>query len=75
VESNARDLILTVWTVMDSHLEHTASIVNALVDTLDDDERKQDVLSSWKGFVVEVISRSNCLPYMLNIVTAKATSP
>ena len=54
-ESNARDLILTVWNVMDCHLEHTASIVNALVDTLDEEEKKQDVLSSWKGFVIEVI--------------------
>lgn len=60
---------------MDSHLEHTASIVNALVDTLDEEEKKQDVLSSWKGFVVEVILCSNYLHSMLNIVTAKATGP
>lgn len=53
-ESNARDLILTVWNVMDRHLEHTESIVNALVDTLDEEEKKQDILSSWKGFVIEV---------------------
>jgi hypothetical protein len=53
-ESNARDLILTVWNVMDCQLEHTASVVNALVDTLDEEEKKQEVLASWKGFVVEV---------------------
>jgi hypothetical protein len=53
---------------MDCHLEHTASIVNALVDTLDEEEKKQEVLSSWKGFVVEVILRSNCFPSMHSIL-------
>lgn len=53
-ESSARDFILTVWNVMDRHLEHTASVINASVDFLDEEDRKQNILSSWRGFVVEV---------------------
>ncbi|KAF9532795.1 hypothetical protein CPB83DRAFT_784026 [Crepidotus variabilis] len=52
-ESTARDLILTIWNVLDCNLEQTASIVNAFVDLVDDDEKKQDILGSWKGFAVE----------------------
>ncbi|KDR73781.1 hypothetical protein GALMADRAFT_251582 [Galerina marginata CBS 339.88] len=52
-ESSARDLILTIWNVMDRNLEHTASIVNAFIDLVDEEEKKQDLLSSWKGFAIE----------------------
>ncbi|KAF5377479.1 hypothetical protein D9615_005368 [Tricholomella constricta] len=52
-ESSAKDLISNVWNVLDQNLEHTASIVNAFVDLLDQEEKKQDLLSSWKGFIVE----------------------
>ena len=55
-ESTARDLILTIWNVLDQNLEHTASIVNAFVDLLDQEEKKQDLLASWKGFAIEVCS-------------------
>lgn len=55
-ESSAKDLILTVWNVLDMNLEQTASIVNAFVDLLDDEEKKQDILGSWKGFAIEVHS-------------------
>ena len=74
-ESNARDLILTTWNVMDCHLEHTASIVNALVDTLDEEEKKQDVLASWKGFVVEVILRSKIPQTLLILLQQKSQFP
>lgn len=57
-ESSAKDLILTVWNVLDMNLEQTASIVNAFVDLLDDEEKKQDILGSWKGFAIEVCSFS-----------------
>lgn len=61
---------------MDCHLEHTASIVNALVDTLDEEDKKQDVLSSWKGFVVEVISHSiSCLPMFSRFLKQKKQFP
>lgn len=53
-ESSARDLISTIWNVLDQNLEQTASIVNAFVDILDQEEKKQDLLSSWKGFAIEV---------------------
>ena len=53
-ESTPRDLILTIWNVVDSNLEHTASLVNAFIDLLDEEEKKQDLLASWRGFVIEV---------------------
>ncbi|KAG6819490.1 hypothetical protein H0H93_011347 [Arthromyces matolae] len=34
-------------------LENTASIINAFVDLLDSEEKKLDLLASWKGFEVE----------------------
>ncbi|TFK36394.1 hypothetical protein BDQ12DRAFT_249403 [Crucibulum laeve] len=52
-ESSARDLISTIWNVLDRNLEGAASIVNAFVDLLDEEEKKQDLLSSWKGFAIE----------------------
>ena len=39
---------------MDQKLEHTASIVNAFVDLVDEEEKKQDILASWKTFEIEV---------------------
>lgn len=53
-ESSARDLISTIWNVLDQNLEYTASIVNAFVDLLEQEQKKQDLLASWKGFVIEV---------------------
>ncbi|KAI0362624.1 hypothetical protein OH77DRAFT_1584982 [Trametes cingulata] len=52
-ESSARDLISTVWNILDRNLDGTASIVNALVDLVDDDEKKHNLLSAWNGFKVE----------------------
>lgn len=53
-ESSARDLILTIWNVLDQNLDHTASIINAFVDLVEEEEKKQDVLTSWGAFVAEV---------------------
>ena len=53
-ESGARDLISTVWNVLDQNLEGTASIINALVDLLDEEDKKKDILQAWNGFKVEV---------------------
>ena len=39
---------------MDRNLEHTASLVNAFIDLLEEEEKKQDLLASWKGFAIEV---------------------
>ncbi|KAI0332546.1 hypothetical protein GY45DRAFT_1273587 [Cubamyces sp. BRFM 1775] len=52
-ESSARDLISTVWNILDRNLDGTASIVNSLVDLVDEDEKKQNLLAAWNGFKVE----------------------
>ncbi|TFK46669.1 hypothetical protein OE88DRAFT_1714915 [Heliocybe sulcata] len=52
-ESAARDLISTIWNVLDRDLDNTASIVNALVDLLDEEEKKRDLLAAWNGFKIE----------------------
>jgi hypothetical protein len=52
-ESGARDLIGTAWTVLGSDVEATATIVNALVDLLDDEDKKKELLAAWNGFKVE----------------------
>ncbi|KDQ50095.1 hypothetical protein JAAARDRAFT_142501 [Jaapia argillacea MUCL 33604] len=53
-ESAARDLISTIWNVLDRDLDNTASIVTAIVDLLlDEEEKKKDLLASWNGFKIE----------------------
>ncbi|KAF8891405.1 hypothetical protein BD779DRAFT_1610673 [Infundibulicybe gibba] len=52
-EISARDLISTIWNTLERNLEHTASIINAFVDLLEEEEKKQDLLGSWRGFAVE----------------------
>ena len=53
-ESAARDLISTVWNISDRNLEGTASVINGMVDFLDDEEKKKDLLQAWNGFKIEV---------------------
>ncbi|KAG2052778.1 hypothetical protein BDR06DRAFT_982964 [Suillus hirtellus] len=52
-ESTARDLISTIWNVLDRNLDDTAGIVNAIVDLFDEEEKKSNLLSSWNGFKIE----------------------
>ncbi|KAH9928554.1 uncharacterized protein BXZ73DRAFT_90601 [Epithele typhae] len=52
-ESAARDLISTVWNILDRNLDGTASIVNSLVDVIEEDGKKADLLAAWNGFKVE----------------------
>ncbi|KAJ7813908.1 hypothetical protein B0H14DRAFT_2522586 [Mycena olivaceomarginata] len=57
-ESSARDLISTLWSVLGAgtdarHMEAAASIVNALVDLLDEGEQREAVLTAWRGFEIE----------------------
>ncbi|KZP18272.1 hypothetical protein FIBSPDRAFT_1046304 [Athelia psychrophila] len=52
-EASARDIISTVWTVLDQNLDDTASIINAVVDLMDEEDKKKDLLSSWNGFKIE----------------------
>lgn len=52
-ESTARDLISTIWNILDRNLDDTAGIVNAIVDLFDEEEKKSNLLSSWNGFKIE----------------------
>ena len=68
-ETTARDLILTIWNVVDQKLEHTASIVNAFVDLVEEEEKKQDILTSWKSFEIEVMFIGFfCFYYLLELI-------
>jgi E3 ubiquitin-protein ligase ZNF598 len=53
-ESTARDLISTLWNISDRKLEDTASAVNAILDVLEDEDKRRNLLNSWNGFKVEV---------------------
>ena len=53
-ESAARDLISTIWNILDNNLEGTAGIINALVEYLDEEDKKKDLLQAWNGFKIEV---------------------
>lgn len=52
-ESSARDLILTIWNILGNDLDGTASIINSIVDLLDEEGKKSDLLASWNGFKIE----------------------
>ena len=52
-QSGARDLISTVWNTLDRGLDATASIINLVVDFLEDEEKKTDLLSAWNAFKIE----------------------
>ena len=56
-ESSARDLISTLWNISDRRLEDTASAVNAILDVLEDEEKKRNLLSSWNSFKIEVLHK------------------
>ena len=43
-----------MWNILDQVLDDTAGIVNAIVDFIEEDEKKADLLSSWNGFKIEV---------------------
>ncbi len=53
-ESTARDLISTFYNVFERDLDATASLIVTLVDLLDNDEKRTDLLQSWNGFKIEV---------------------
>lgn len=53
-ESAARDLISTVYNLVDRDLEATASLIVPLVDLLDSEEKKRDLLAAYNGFKIEV---------------------
>ena len=53
-ESSARDLISTIYNLVDRDLETSASLIVPLVDLLDDEEKKKDLLAAYNGFKIEV---------------------
>jgi E3 ubiquitin-protein ligase ZNF598 len=53
-ESAARDLISTIWNITDHSQEGTAGIINAVVEYLEEDDKKKDLLQAWNGFKIEV---------------------
>jgi len=53
-ESSARDLISTIWNIMDQDMDDTAGVVNAVVDLLEEEDKKKDLLTSWNRFKIEV---------------------
>ncbi|EJD05770.1 uncharacterized protein FOMMEDRAFT_77585 [Fomitiporia mediterranea MF3/22] len=52
-ESAARDLITTFYNIVDRDLEATASLIVPLLDLLDDEEKKRELLQSFNGFKIE----------------------
>ncbi|KZT71337.1 hypothetical protein DAEQUDRAFT_724287 [Daedalea quercina L-15889] len=52
-ESAARDLISTVWNIIDRNLDSTASVVNLLVDSIDEEDKKRELLAAWNSFKIE----------------------
>lgn len=53
-ESTARDLISSIWNVVDQNVDTSATFVNMIVDLLDEEDKKKDLLSAWNGFKIEV---------------------
>jgi hypothetical protein len=53
-ESSARDLISTIWYITDHQLESTATVIVAIVDVLEEESKKQELLASWNGFKIQV---------------------
>jgi hypothetical protein len=53
-ESNARDLISSIWNVLDQNSDTSATVVNLIVELLDEEDKKKDLLNAWNGFKIEV---------------------
>jgi E3 ubiquitin-protein ligase ZNF598 len=53
-ESGPRDLISTVFNVVNRDLDGTASLMNSIVELLDDEDKRRELLANWNGFKIEV---------------------
>lgn len=51
--STAHDLVSTVWNALDQNPHDTASIINVIVDFLEQGEKKHDLLSAWNEFKID----------------------
>ena len=47
-------MISTFYNIVDRDIEATASLINLLVDLLDDENKKRELLQAFNGFKVEV---------------------
>jgi len=65
-ESSARDLISSIWNALDRNLDTSAVFVNTVVDLLDEEDKREDLLSTWDCFKVEV-----CLPYQSPVLEVR----
>lgn len=72
-QSGSRDVISTVFTILKQDLDSAASIVGGLVDMLDDEEKRQGLLSAWNGFKVEVFIRTHHVWKLVIIFVNSAT--
>lgn len=53
-ESGPRDLISTLFNLLERDIEATASSIIVLVDVLEQEEKKTVLLAAWNGFKIEV---------------------
>ena len=54
-----------MWNISDRNMEGTAGVINAIVDFLEDEEKKKDLLQAWNGFKIEVGQGLSILDYVL----------
>jgi len=64
-ESTARDLISSIWNVLDRSLDTSAIFVNTVADLLDDEDKREDLLTTWDCFEIEV-----CPPHQSSALEA-----
>ncbi|KAI9511097.1 hypothetical protein F5148DRAFT_1173692 [Russula earlei] len=69
-QSGARDLISTVWNTLDRDLDATASIITLVVDFLEEEEKKMDLLGAWNTFKIE---RRREFPDLIIVPTSMGT--
>jgi hypothetical protein len=55
-ESSAKDMIGTIYTVLDENMNSMSTVINGLVP-LFDEEKRRDVLNVWNGMRIEVRAR------------------
>lgn len=53
-ESGSRDLISTIFNVVNRDLDSATSVISVVVELLDVEDKRRELLSSWNGFKIEV---------------------